>query len=202
MCFAQPTAVAPMYLVAFLNRRPARSLVPATSPVEHNHVPRGAGPYGTWSNSFDGPWLVAGSVSDDQSESQHASREPKSMFEHRTGDPNAPDMFSVWNCVLFQDTPGASQGPTPSSSERHAQLESVALRHSTWAVVLSSGGHFAAGIFDMRSGSAKCPAIRALNVSRTGEWPLALDHKTLHRCLSCCSLWLMWAACVSMPCVS
>ena len=109
------------------------------------------------------------------------SREPKTVFEQKYEGPTTGDQFSVWNCVLFQDTPGMLQGSLPSSSERRTQLRSVATGHSTWAVILSSGGHFAAGIFDMRSGASKCPLIRAVNVSRTGEWPVALEHKTLHR---------------------
>eukprot|EP00892_Ulva_mutabilis_P001109 jgi/Ulvmu1/1099/UM106_0016.1 len=133
----------------------------------------------------DGVSSISGSDSDseDQGEGRNAAsaREPRSVFEHRKSNSQVPDRFSVWNCVLFQDTPGLAQGPAPSPSDRHDQLVSVALKHGTWAVVLSSGGHFAAGMFDMRGGASRCPLIRAVNVSRTGEWPIALEHKTLHR---------------------
>lgn len=121
--------------------------------------------------------LPADSDTEGREEKNALSREPKTLFE----EPSQGGKFSIWNCVLFQDTPGALQGPMPPSSERHAQLRSIATEHSTWTVILSSGGHFAAGIFDMRSGADKCPLIRAVNVSRTGEWPVALEHKTVHR---------------------
>ena len=74
----------------------------------------------------------------------------------------------------------------PSGAERLEALRTVVAEHRTWAVVLSSGGHFAAAVFDMRTGSQQHAEMRSTNAIHSGAWPAASVHKTIHRCHMLC----------------
>lgn len=90
--------------------------------------------------------------------------------------------WSLWNCVLFQDHELKSHQEVPSGLQRLDALQTVAREHRTWALVLSSGGHFAAAVFDMRTGSQHHAEMKSTNALHTGAWPTAGVHKTIHRC--------------------
>jgi hypothetical protein len=105
---------------------------------------------------------------------RQARSDPRTLF-CRTSPDGTESYHAVWNSVLFRDTPGtAALGHTQEFSGKRqlvAELHAAARQHSRWAVVMSSGGHFAAAVFRLQ------PEKRVGN-----EWAEVVLHKTFHRC--------------------
>lgn len=107
---------------------------------------------------------------DDETQAARRGGEPRTAFSRRDAD-GAEAHFAAWNAVLFQDTPGTSTAAEPPGmAARLLELQRVALEHTQWGVVMSSGGHFAAAVFRIR------------RERKTGaEWSEAILHKTFHK---------------------
>lgn len=107
-----------------------------------------------------------------------AARQPQTVFQHQLQG-GSITYHAVWNCVLFNDSPGSAvreEAPT----DLRASLLAVACKHRFWAVLLSQGGHFAGAIFELNP------------LQQQGkEWAVAVRHKTFHRCdlQSCTARW-------------
>lgn len=133
----------------------------ALQPLRHPELPR-----------VKKEWRCADSDSDEEGPAARlAFAEPRAVFEYAQ-DGGERSLHTVWNCVLFNDTPGSSaRQAEPDAGELQGALMRAARDHARWAVVLSRGGHFAAAIFHLK------PQQR-----QGDEWAVALHHKTFHRC--------------------
>jgi hypothetical protein len=119
--------------------------------------------------------LTADTDSEDGDESANKWRardEPRTIFRRSAAE--GTSYYAIWNCVLFQDSPGAvDRDALPSAEQLVQALANVAQQHVRWGVVMSSGGHFAAAVFEIR---------RNKKENNSDEWAHATVHKTIHRC--------------------
>jgi hypothetical protein len=173
---------------------------------------------------------AAGSSDDEDSDAPSRNRSavppkhPRSVFTHKPASAASPatqasasdtsysysgeteqakaswTAWSLWNSVLFQDQDLKQHQEAPSGLQRLEALRTVARAHTTWAVVLSSGGHFAAAVFDMRSGSQQHPEMKTANALHSGAWPVATVHKTIHR-YSLVSFLTVAGSCITICCM-
>jgi hypothetical protein len=102
---------------------------------------------------------------------RQAAQKPQTVFQQQCQD-GVLVYYAVWNCVLFNDTPG-SAGREEQPKDLKASLQSVRCHHRFWAVILSQGGHFAGAVFQLN------PQQR-----QGHEWAIAIRHKTFNRCIS------------------
>jgi hypothetical protein len=99
-----------------------------------------------------------------------AHDEPRTIFKH-VDSKSEVTYHAVWNSVLYQDSPGAAdREAAPPEEQLTAALAEVSQSHTKWGIVMSSGGHFAAAVFNIQR------SHRAGN-----EWAEPAVHKTFHR---------------------
>lgn len=72
--------------------------------------------------------------------------------------------FCVWKCLL---PPHAAGGETHGDSAAKAVSLEQAVRAGRWVVVLASGGHFAAAVFDWNDPKRKKGALATVLANKT-----------------------------------